>query len=311
MKAENYTSATVKIPLKLLQTNDVVLNGKIRPLHLQLVLTNKCNAACKNCTCRDIDRSKEASYYELKNIIRFFDKRGVKAITLTGGGEPTLYPQLKNLLDYINKRKIKVGIITNGIRWITKNIDLKLEREILTWVRISYNRKYSIDDLENFCSKFIGPDLGLNFVLNDSSDIEVATNLAEVATNPNIKYLRIVSNLYDLKPDLLNQVQKKCSKITDKLICQYYNKGERGQKECFLPLVKPYIDVDGNVFPCCGVQLARGEKHIMDEKLKMGHWKNFDNLNYFNGSKCTRCYYNGYNKYLKMLLTKIKHREFI
>jgi|GEM_PF-3337368 len=103
--------------------------------HLELQLTDKCYLNCPNCHFRGLG-DKEIPFELLDNIVRFIKP---KAITIAGGGEPTLYPNFDKAIIMLAKiPNVKIGLITNGVI-----IPDGLWRKCIDWVRVSV---YSIED---------------------------------------------------------------------------------------------------------------------------------------------------------------------
>ena len=92
IQQNNFTAANTMAP-KLIQCPQAIVDGKIRPYHIQLVPTNRCNANCSWCSFSKADRRLEMDIDEALEIIDYFAHLGTKAITITGGGEPTLHPK--------------------------------------------------------------------------------------------------------------------------------------------------------------------------------------------------------------------------
>ena len=102
----SYSSASV-FPIKLLH-NEIIKDGKIIPIHVQLIPTNKCNLNCKFCSCGDRRKDLELTLEECKKVIDIVSKRGTKSITITGGGEPLLHPDINKIIRYAGKKGIEV-----------------------------------------------------------------------------------------------------------------------------------------------------------------------------------------------------------
>jgi len=136
MKGNPYNSMKV---LKHLDRVQGALDGNIRPVFLQLDLTNKCNFSCEHCSSKMYPdyiqyRSAEQNtdrIFGLLNEAKFMD---IKAIEITGGGEPTLYSSFVEIMKEIRK-KFEFALVTNGSKLMQREI-----RECLigaSWVRIS------------------------------------------------------------------------------------------------------------------------------------------------------------------------------
>ncbi len=123
-------------------------NGQIPPpISVQLVISNRCNLSCTFCTYRNdmfpssignFKHSKESMIpkYKLLEIINDCADMGVKSITLTGGGEPSVHPDFELIINHIITKDIELGLITNGTNIPIKVLEL-LEYPEFQWVRIS------------------------------------------------------------------------------------------------------------------------------------------------------------------------------
>ena len=95
----------------------------------------------------------------------------------------------------------------------------------------------------------------------------------------------------------------------EKLIFQRRSAYDTGMSPCLLSLLKPVIDVDGSLYPCCGVQYAsedENELRKMPLSFVMGKWSDYP-LKPFDGKICKKCYYGDYNRVLKGLTTPLRH----
>jgi radical SAM protein with 4Fe4S-binding SPASM domain len=62
-------------------------------------------------------------------------RMGVRAITFTGGGEPTLHPRFLEMIETARAYGLEVGLITNGLAFSLELAEMALP--LLKWVRFS------------------------------------------------------------------------------------------------------------------------------------------------------------------------------
>jgi len=107
---------------------DIRIKGKPykinRSPYLDIVLTDRCNRACKFCIADLVDKKEECDVDVFENQIDFaIDHYGVQEVLLVGG-EPTLSKNLQKILEILWTRKLKkICITTNGDK--LKNADFR------------------------------------------------------------------------------------------------------------------------------------------------------------------------------------------
>ncbi len=111
--------------------NDLVVGKSINvlPVHAELDLTSTCNMSCV--WCKELDRKYSKS--RAGNMpLRIVEQAAeiVKAISLKGGGEPTLHPEFGGICELIHSKNIALGLTTNG----TVGIE---HPEYFTWIKLS------------------------------------------------------------------------------------------------------------------------------------------------------------------------------
>jgi wyosine [tRNA(Phe)-imidazoG37] synthetase (radical SAM superfamily) len=121
--------------------------GKAGPITVEFHPTNICNHACPACTfgISNIDSDKRVSFDMalLDNLIKDLKKLGVKAIDISGGGEPLCHGDIGKIINSFATESFDVGLVTNGYALSDGNDnDTKeeLRENILskcTWCRIS------------------------------------------------------------------------------------------------------------------------------------------------------------------------------
>ena len=314
MNKESYTAAST-FPSKLLHQK-VIKDGRIIPIHIQLSLTNACNLNCKFCSCGDRDRKKKLSFEQVKYILDVCAERGTKSITITGGGEPLLYPELNDTIKYAYEKKIEVGLVTNGIL-----LDKLEHHDNLIWCRISSSddRNPAFEIIEKAININPKTDWAFSHVVTRNPNYEIIRSLISFANNWDFTHIRLVSDLLDL--DMVPSMEKIKKQIKSfgvddsRVIYQGRKDSTKGTKNCYISLLKPIIAPEG-IFPCCGTQYAiHGQPKDMIDKLSMGSIKDLpkilDNQKSFDGRICDVCYYSQYNDALAKLKIKPKHLNFV
>lgn len=302
---DSFTAAD-GFPVKLLQANAVDGYGHIRPLHLQLIPTNVCGVGCPWCSCRDEDRTQELEYQEICEILHRFSLLGMRAVTITGGGEPCAHERLEDIVSSCVKLG-GVGLVTNGVLW---RAGKRLNAE-LTWARVSIV-KDTLDYAVRVCRELPDVDVGISLTITDTPNIDLAMEVCGFAeASGNVTHVRFVQDIVGL-PNSFEEVVGTCAGITEKAIFQCREHFTSGARRCLISLLKPVVGADGFVYPCCGAQYALGDGvRKMPLKMQMCHWTEFPPEGCFNGTVCNRCYYHRYNEMLDYMTRKVAHPDFV
>ena len=85
----------------------------------------------------------ELKWEDFISITAKLKSKGLKAVTITGGGEPLLYPMINEMIECLSIRNISTGLVTNGILLSSKLKHKNFNK--LTWCRISCSSEYKID----------------------------------------------------------------------------------------------------------------------------------------------------------------------
>ena len=311
----SYTAANV-MPWKLLRNDGYVMNGVILPVHLQLVPTNRCNQRCPWCSCSRVDRTLEMPIGEIKTVLSRFASMGTRAVTITGGGEPTLHPHIEDAICHARKHSIEVGIATNGILWGRSGADLARMNEALTWVRMSVTDVFGPapeERIVNLCRNLPDVDIGISFTVVKGVNVKTAIDVCRIADETgNLTHVRFVQDVFELDNESMCQVVDECQGITSKAIFQFREIFKPGAKRCLVSKLRPFVDVTGLVYPCCGVQEADpDDERRLPERFIMGHWMDFDRMKPFDGSLCRKCYYDRYNRVLENMVEPLRHERFL
>jgi MoaA/NifB/PqqE/SkfB family radical SAM enzyme len=315
----SYSSAGV-FPVKLLQCDGVVDKyQRIKPVHIQLNLTNKCNLSCGFCSCQNRSKGTELDFHKAEKIIDMYAKLGCQAVTITGGGEPTLYKNLPKILKLCKQLGLEVGLVTNGI-----NVDNVENLDLLTWIRVSFDDSRHFDhtfkhDLISAVTKYRTVDWSFSYVVTGAHDYGQIIKVIHFANEYCFTHTRLVSDLLNLDNIVnMDRVKKAIEPYVkdDRVIYQGRKSFTGGRKKCLISLLKPVITVEGEIYPCCGTQYAKGSgSYDYDQSMCMGVWEDADDMylrqEYFDGSDCDRCYYDSYNTALDSMTLDVNHKEFI
>lgn len=303
------------------------------PIHVQLNPTNKCVFSCSFCSCSSRDKSLELDFTECTDAMSVAKAYGCKSVTITGGGEPLLYRYFSEMVDELRRMKVDVGLVTNGA--LMDKVDLSV-LDKLTWIRISASdelktqmKRYGKDVDSWFMN--IGKavkttrrvDWSFSFVLTQESDFMFLVRLVNFANRYNFTHIRVVNDI--LNVEKLTQAMAmtkhyfRSNHFDDhRVIYQDRATWTKGSNPCYISLLKPVIGADGYIYPCCGAQYALADPARDYEKtMRMANISDvsFENLfqgqQFFDGSKCVKCYYSGYNDMLRVLMNGLQHVNFV
>jgi MoaA/NifB/PqqE/SkfB family radical SAM enzyme len=122
----------------------------LNPLFVQLMPQNVCNHSCSFCSYRLpdwknstlFDESKAIPWEVCERLIDDFDRMGVKAVEVTGGGEPTAYPHFAELFRLLTLAEIETSLVTNGTLFDKEKIEAFVESD-WKWARVSIDAELS------------------------------------------------------------------------------------------------------------------------------------------------------------------------
>jgi len=299
--ANDYTAAAQSIPAKLIKklTEDA---DYIHPWHVQVSLTNRCNQNCSWCSCADRDKSLELNMGQISKINFKLASMRTEAVTISGGGEPTLCKGFWEAVACFKNSGMRVGLTTNGKTLHEYDV---LRFRLFDWVRISLSSERLMDDNLRKVTSHPVTDWSFSWVLSGKDDglYEV---LEYAESNPSVTHCRITRDIFDPSIKTPNKGNYK------KAIWQDRGTYCRGPKECWVSLLRPVICPDGSVSPCCGIQYhgsksadGRWCRSIEEYADRVAKQQPYD------GRSCTRCYYDSYNQVLSAMKSDPHHAEFL
>lgn len=316
------------------------------PVHVQLILSDLCNQACNFCAYRDPDYSSSQLFHVEQNynpnrklpfekVIEILDdcaEMGVKAVQLTGGGEPTVHPRFGEVVRAIVERGMAWALVTNGVigKWDCSNA---------AWVRVSLDaaspetyakiRNVPRWHFDRACQTIAKLRCGVGFVVTPENwrEIYLAARLARDLGASNIRIGAQFSakgeDLFDgfrnvalaLAKDAVEKLSTPSFEVINKF-SEKLNDLEQGRPDyhrCGYQQFTTYIGGDQNLYRCC-VQ-AYNEQGKIGNLASMRfrdaweaaarRFKDFDATN------CVRCQFNEINRRINEVVTRDASEVFV
>ncbi len=252
------------------------------PALLTISLTTRCNLRCFICR-REGFKGEDLEFeniYKLKKAIAC-----AQTISLTGWGEPLLYPRLEDVLNYIyslNRRKNLIQLTTNGTRLSDRTARLlkghlnSLTISLNAATAETYNRQMkngnfekTLSAIRRFLSELEEKDrlkINLYFVAHTENYQEIP-NFVMLAHDLGISAVTIahyqVSIPEHRQYSLLN-IRDEYSAIVGQARAignslgvlvytprRFFSEKHRAVDGCLSPFNECLIEVNGDVFPCC------------------------------------------------------------
>ncbi len=275
--------------------NDIINKKRTAPIYLRIKPTNICNQDCYYCTYknsitttgREVKKNDFIPFDKMTEMINDFENIGVKAITLSGGGEPLFYKYIIPTLEMLFERNFDVSVVTNAqslkgevatllynAKWIRVSLDSANEE---TYKKIRNVNTFNevIDNIKNFClNKNENCDVGINFVVskdNYTQIYDMAKLAKEIGVN-NIKFAGIVFNegTREYHEEICDVVLEQIQRAKEDFVDESFNivskyaveiKEEAHQREydnCHISQIFAVVGADCNVYMCH--QLAYTER---------------------------------------------------
>lgn len=121
-------------------------NDDCYPSFMELNLTNCCNYKCFWCISENFHGRDTLDYHVLVKFMKEFKEKGGKAVTFSGGGEPTLHPRFTDLAFEAKRIGLDLGLMTNGsfkpeyisvigsfFNWVRFSVDTNNEKKYKKW----------------------------------------------------------------------------------------------------------------------------------------------------------------------------------
>lgn len=300
--------------IKLLKHLDSLKNlqaGKVVPIMVHAFPTNKCNLNCVHCCFRyREDKKLDMPFDDFKDFTLQFRRLGTKAIELTGGGDPTMWPYFDEGVEYLNDIGYSIGVNTNGIL-----LKEKKSWDKCNWVRVSLNTfdagiDIDVSELKTMTSVSFG------YVWHEQSG-NMLDKIFEFS-HDNKCICRIAPDCITTKEKIRSTLDKLRSLLSEYKANKYvfvsdFNIDTSNVDKCYIHMIKPALYVDGNVYACPSAELSIENGARMQAKLIICKAK--DIYEYYNSADSAKpkdfdCYFCKYIKQQELLASVLQETNF-
>jgi len=244
-----------------------------------------CNLRCPYCSVTFRDTHARINFGRIKDYVLQLKQHGLKAVILTGGGEPVLYPQFNALVQWLkHEQHLSIGLITNGTQF--KRIEPDTY-PCFSWIRVSINifpawearigAHFNVEQLDSECvvgcSTVYTSEHEQSFDDNHDKNM-MFEKISSVADRLSATYIRVLPNCLLEQDNLLLEhrtLQRILDSVDDPRYFQQYKiHGAPQTSICHQAYFRPYLSEEpwhedgepGTVYPCDSVVLNGGNAHF-------------------------------------------------
>lgn len=252
------------------------------PIYMRIKPTNRCCHKCFFCVYNyDFSKMHETTNMQdeipidkMNEILEDISQIGVKAITLSGGGEPLQHKNIKEILDKTVECGLDLSLLTNG-QLLTDNIADKLTHA--KWIRASIDyfdstsfknsrgcNEVAFNQLTNNIKHFSkykeNCELGVNYIITKDNykHLDESIEFLSSLGIDNVRYSPVwTPDFYNYHENIKEEVVESLHKIrenTNITVYDSYNISaditNRSYEKCYFMQVVPVIGADLNVYNC-------------------------------------------------------------
>jgi organic radical activating enzyme len=241
-----------------------------------------CNLKCPYCSVSHRNTHSRISLEVIKKYVTDLIGRGLKAVILTGGGEPTIYLHFNELVLWLTAQNLKLGLITNGT--VTDRVAPEAW-SAFSWVRVSINIFDGWQDRITLPRHLLDPRcvVGCSMVYTANHQAGPGDNLAalraaaHVATRCGAEYVRLLPDCELPQGQLLEShaaLEADLKKLKDDRFFHQHKVHAAPQcGTCHQSYFRPYLSEapfkdtgkPGTVYPCDSVVLNNGIRHFAEK----------------------------------------------
>jgi len=297
------------------------------PINVEIDLSNRCQMGCSFCAFayvhskgplanRRTHKTGDLMNTELAiNIVDQLKDAGVRSITWSGGGEPTLHPDIVKIINHAYKLDIDQGIYTNGLKLETDFVLCQTLKKAMKWIYLSHG-PHGLSQLKR-CEG--NATLGIGMMVDNTNIYDIYAQ-ASNASNADYFHIRpIVGGLIHKANMNMIEIYVRTARthginvIYDReRFDMYRNWKSHGYKTCYWTQLQSVITPDGRVWACCN---RRGFEDSCLGDLNKSSWLEiWENNHSWKVNKDCRRMCRGHipNLTLNMIMNPTnKHKNFI
>jgi MoaA/NifB/PqqE/SkfB family radical SAM enzyme len=274
MKSEmehKYTSTGIKYWMHPDQMHAYKMNNDATVISTHISPEGSCNLNCSYCSVKKRTKNFRIELDVIKDYVEKLISRGLKAVILTGGGEPLLYPWINELVEWLKyEKKLSIALITNG----TQSRRLR-DWSVFEWVRVSLNDFPEWQTAIRVPTKSIPEKtvIGCSYI-NTGNLLQDVPAISAMLDKLNAKYVRILPNCLHDQETLLKEhakIKSILSTVEDtRFFHQFKIHGTPKSLICHQAYFRPYLsEIDGGtVYPCDSLVLNDNVERF-DEKYRI------------------------------------------
>lgn len=253
-----------------------------------------CNLKCSYCSVTYRNTHSRIPLPVIQQYVLDLKTVGLRAVILTGGGEPTMYKHFNELVRWLHAQGLSIGLVTNGIKTNWSKVDDDVCK-MFTWVRVSINifeewetqislpvEKFDTNKTLIGCSMVYtieNDDINADYIANH---VNLLSKVSKVADNCGGKYIRMLPNCLLKQDNLIYQhklLNDLLQQISDPRFFHQFKVHETPKSNvCHQSYFRPYLSEEihkktglpGTVYPCDSVVLNDG-KQFYSEGYQLCH----------------------------------------
>jgi organic radical activating enzyme len=234
-----------------------------------------CNLKCPYCSVTHRDTHQRIALPVVKQYVEDLQSRGLKAVILTGGGEPTIYKHFNELVQWIKGRGLQVALITNGTQ--AQRVEAATWA-CFSWVRVSLNVFPGWEQKIRIPFHLLSPDctVGCSMVYGRAHDHGLAKlrTASQVATANGAAYVRVLPDCMLPQEQLIEQHHELNAAFAEIGDTRFFHQHKlHAAPDCgtchqsyFRPYLSEVVSTEsgepGTVFPCDSVVLNGQAMHF-------------------------------------------------
>ena len=188
----------------------LIAGEPVMPVTCEIDPTNRCQLTCDFCMFKGLRAGNNPEDLDLglfRYLLLDLKKIGVKSITFTGGGEPTLHKDFAKMVEWAENLGFEYGLITNGIRlekierpdhfkFIRVSLDAATSK---TYTKLKRSNCFDLVIQNIRYARNKGALVGISYVVNKINCTEIK-KAQELARELDVAYIQFKPAWHNGKP---------------------------------------------------------------------------------------------------------------